>query len=217
MLRSRSSHRRFGGFLRGFAFVVGIAGTASASHAAAVFDLVLTGDSELVPTVGAPEPLLGTLRVEIADPSAALPTGLSLLDLDVGAGALTARLDDEIVSPGLGVRFPDGGFVIPTLFLVVDAGSGPVALAIPDVEGTAQIDEQSELLLEATFAIDADDPAGVVTVRVVAVPEPPGGPLAGVALLVLAGLVRLPIRRVGSSDPGAVGRGERAGVRESDT
>lgn len=217
MLRSPSSRGRLDGCVRAFAFFLALAGTASASHAATVFDLVLTGDSELVPTVGAPEPLLGTLRVEIADPSAAVPTSLSLLDLDVSAGTLAATLDDEIASPGLGALFPDGGFVIPTLFVVVDAGSGPITLAIPDVEGTAELDEQSELVLAASFEIDADDPAGVVTVHLVAVPEPPGGLLAGTALLVLAAGVRLSIRTGGSSGPGAAGRAVRAGVRESDT
>ena len=216
MLRSLSSRRGHRGCVCHFVVALALAGVPLETQAAVVFDLVLTGASELVPTVGVPEPLSGTLRIEIDDPSAVVPTSIRVLDLDVTGGGLMAMLDETVLSPGIGVLFPDASFLVPTLFLVLDAGAGAFALAIPDVEGTAQLDEQSELLLETSFAIDADDPAGVVSVNIVAVPEPSGGLLACCALLLLAG-IRLSIQGVGSSDRGAGSRGGRGRVRESDT
>lgn len=108
--------------------------------------------------------------------------------------------------------------MIPTLFVIVDAGSRPIALAIPDVEGTALVDEPSELLrLETSFAIDADDPAGVVTANLVAVPEPSGGLVAVLSVLVLASRIRSSLPGAGSSGREAAGRGGRGRVRETDT
>lgn len=216
---SLSFRRRHRGFVSPFAFALtlAIAGSPLATQAAVVFDLVLTGESELIPTVGVPEPLSGTLRIEIDDLGAVVPTSLRVLDLDVTGGGLTATLDDSVLSPGIGVLSPDARFLVPTLFLLLDAGAEPLALAIPDVEGTARLDEQSELLLETSFAIDADDPAGVVTVNIVAVPEASGDLLAGLSLLLLAARISRSRRRIGSSGRGAAGRGGRGRVRGTDT
>jgi len=217
LLRSLSSRRGHCGIGCHFALALALAGVPLKTQAAVVFDLVLTSESELVPTVGSPEPLTGTLRIEIDDPSGVAPTGLRVLGLDVTGGGLMAMLDETVGSPGIGVWFPDASFLVPTLFLVLDAGAGPFALAIPDVEGTAQLDEQSQLLLETSFAIDADDPVGVVTVNVVAVPEASGELVAGLSLLLLAARIRRSTRRVSSSGRGAGGRGGRGRVRENGT
>ncbi len=221
MLRARPSRRGPFGFVRPVAIAMAIAGVSLETHAAVVFDLVLTSESELVPTVGVPAPLSDTLRIEIDDPSAVAATSLRVLGLDVSSGELTARLDESIPSPGLGVLFPNATFQVPTLFLILDVGAGPFALAIPDLEGTAQIDEQigegSELLLETSFAIDADDPAGVVTVNVVAVPELSGGLFAGAAGLALVARLRSSVRKGASSGRGAGDRGGRGRVRGSGT
>jgi hypothetical protein len=163
-----------------------LAGATAPAHAAVVFDLVLAAGSELVPSLGAAEPLSGTLRIWIDDTSGTVPTLFRVAALDVGAGDVTAVLDPEIPSAGLGVLFPDASFVLPTLFLVLDAGAGPFALAIPDVEGTAGLDGSPELRVEASFAVASGDPLGLVTVNLVAVPEPAGEFAALVSLLLAA-------------------------------
>jgi MYXO-CTERM domain-containing protein len=97
-----------------------------------------------------------------------------------------------IPAAGLGVLAADGSFLIPTLFLVVDAGTGPLDLAIPDLEGQLDFDDPALLRLETSFAVDTLGPDGIVTVTVVATPEP--GP-ALLALLALAALGATRARR----------------------
>lgn len=216
-MRLLSSLRGVRGSIGFLAAAFGLMAAAPPSLAATVFDLVLADGSELVPALGASEPLFGTLQVEIEDPSGIAPTGIRVLSLDAIGGDLVVGLDDAISSPGLGVWFPDESFVIPTLFLVVDPGTGPFAFAIPDVAGTAQIDEHFELLLEASFEIGSAVPAGVVTVNIVAVPEPSGDLLAALTVFLVASVRSRHLtgsgREIGSSGSGGDGRGGRGRAR----
>jgi hypothetical protein len=199
--QSPRSNRLFSDFACRCAALLALTGIALPAQAATFFDLVLTPESTWIPTGGAPGPVFGMLRIGIDDLAAAGATSLRIVSLDVTGGGVSVRLDDTIASPGSGVRFPDGSVVIPTLFVIVDAGADPVELAIPDVEGTTSFDERLDLVLETNFAIATEGPAGVVTIDLVAVPEPSGGRIAGLALLLLAAIKK------GASDRGAGGRG----------
>lgn len=96
---------------------------AAGTGRATFFDRVLTPESTWIPTESMPEPLFGMLRIEIDDLAAAAATSLRIVALDVTGGGLPVRLDDTIASPGSGVRVPDGSVVIPTSFVIVDAGA----------------------------------------------------------------------------------------------
>ena len=159
---------------------------AGPARAATIFHLTLSAESELVPSVGAPAPLTGTLRVEIGDLPLAGNTTIRLLDVDVAGGGVSVMLDPAVPSAGLGVLAAGGSFLIPPPFLVVDAGAGLLDLAIPNLVGSVELDEFSLLRLATSFDVDTLGPEGIVTVHVVAVPEPATGIFAGLGLAVIA-------------------------------
>jgi hypothetical protein len=154
--------------------------------------LTLTVDpaqSSIVPQVGPAASLAGTLDVAFG----ALPV-VATTTFDVVAVAVTTSagdafaLDPASPSPGLGVVNPAGAFLIPTLFLEITSGATSFALAIPNVTGSLVFGPggASVARLETTFSIDSGTPAGVLSVTLVAIPEPATAALAGAGLLALA-------------------------------
>src|SRR5690606_12132178 len=109
------------------------------------------------------------------------------------SGGATITLDPGVASPGLGVLTPAGAFLIPTLFVRIDDGSA-IDLAIPDVTGSVAFGPGGASIdsLVSSFGIDSGPPGGVVTVTVVAVPEPAS---AALLALGLAGLAARTARR----------------------
>lgn len=147
--------------------------------------------SSIVPQVGVAESLSGTIDVSIGSVPLTQNTTFDVVGLSAAAGGATFTLDPASPGPGLGVIGVSGAFLIPTLFLAVDPGGGAFPLAVPNVTGTALFDASGTLLreLSTTFQIDSGGPEGILTVTVVAVPEPSG------LLLAAAGLVALGLRR----------------------
>jgi hypothetical protein len=144
--------------------------------------------STLTPQIGATETLSGTITLRIdALPVGAGNTAFDVIGLSVSAsGGATIGLDPGVASPGLGVLSPGGSFLVPTLFVRITQGASVVDLPIPDVTGSVLFGPGGASLerLETSFGIDTGAPAGIVTVDVVAVPEP--GSFALVALGVAA-------------------------------
>lgn len=167
--------------------------TAVPARAGSIFELPLGAESRLVPAAGTPAPLTGSLRLELVDLPFAGATEIRLLDVAVSGGGLSVRLDPAIAAAGLGVLYEDGSFLFPTLFLALDGGGGapPLELAIPDLTGEIELVGLSLRRLVTSFAVDSLGSAGVVTVHVVATPEPGTALLAGLGLVALvAGRVR---------------------------
>lgn len=153
------------------------------------------GQSALTPAVGTPQSLAGSITLQIG----ALPLGAANTTFDVialaatASGGATITLDPGVASPGLGVLTPAGAFLIPTLFVRIDDGSA-IDLAIPDVTGSVAFGPGGASIdsLVSSFGIDSGPPGGVVTVTVVAVPEPAS---AALLALGLAGLAARTARR----------------------
>lgn len=178
---SRPSRRRSGAW-----WVLAIAGAlAAAAPARAVpFSLALAPPSAIGGV-----PLAGSLALDVASIPVAAPAVLRLTDVSASGGGAAIALDESVLSPGLGVVQPDGSFLIPTLFLRVDHGSGPFDLAIPNVTGTLVFGTSGGVVgLASSFDIDTG--SGIVTAVVAAVPEP------GTALLLASGLAALARRRI---------------------
>jgi len=178
--------------LRGLAACAALAGGIGAAETAAavsVFTLDLAPSSS---AGGAP--LVGSIAVAIGSLPLAGNATLQLTDVSASAGGASISLDPSIPSAGLGVVHADGSFLIPTLFLEVDAGGGPQDLAVPDVTGTLAFSDAGATLvrLETSFDVDAGDPPATLSVQVIATPEP------GVAGLLAIGLLLL---RVGRARP----------------
>lgn len=142
-----------------------------------------------MPEVGAAQSLSGTIEVAIGSLPLTQTTTFDVIGLAVSAsGGASFGLDPASPSPGLGVVNVAGAFLIPTLFLSVDPGGGSFPLAISNVTGTASFDPSGSLLtgLTTSFQIASGGPAGLLTVTLVAVPEPGSLLLAGAGLLALA-------------------------------
>ena len=175
-----------GGRIRGWkalALLGGMLGSAGPAAALSVFTLDLAPSS----SVGG-EPLAGSLTVAIGTLPLAGNTTLQLTDVAATAGGGSFSLDPSIPTAGLGVAHADGSFLIPTLFLRVDVGTGPLDLAIPNVTGTLELSNGGLTLtrLETAFDVDAGDPPESIPVRVVATPEPVAAWLVGLGLLLLS-------------------------------
>jgi len=141
--------------------------------------------SAIVPDVGAGEALGGSLTLDVASVPVAAPTLFSLTDVSVlASGGASFALDPTVLSPALGVVQPDGGFLVPTLFLRVTNGATSFDLAVPNVAGTLFFGPGGGVVgLASQFEIDSASAAGVLAVHVVAgVPEP------GTVLLLALGL-----------------------------
>lgn len=150
---------------------------APAAHAAVFGPLDFVTPSD----VGG-EPLTGDLTVDVASVPVVGPTAMRLTDVSATAGGFTITLDPTLATPALGAVQADGSFLIPTLFLRLDAGSGPFDLAIPNVTGTLAFDLAGAVTgLASSFEIDTGSGIALVTLTA-QIPEP------GTALLIALGL-----------------------------
>lgn len=150
---------------------------------------IAPGQSSIVPQFGAAESLSGTIDVAIGSLPLTQTTTFNVIGLSASAsGGTTFGLDPASLSPGLGVVNVAGSFLIPTLFLEVDPGGGSFPIAIANVTGTALFDAGGTVLqqLATSFQVDSGGPAGILTITLVAVPEPASLVLAGAGLLTLA-------------------------------
>jgi len=134
----------------------------------------LTGPVTL--DVGALPPLAANVTLDVVSLDAETPS------LDPSIEPVSITLDGGLANPGLGVWFPDGTFLIPSLHLSVDG----VDLTVTDVAGTfgASTACGGALCLETSFDVDPGS-GGLVTVDVVAafVPEPGASVLAAFVVL----------------------------------
>jgi hypothetical protein len=176
--------------LRLLVLTAALGALAAPAAASTIVTLALDpGQSSLTPQVGAGQSLGGTITLRLG----ALPLGGSNTTFDViglavtASGGATIGLDPAVVNPGLGVLTPAGVFVVPTLFVRITQGT-PVDLPIPDVTGSVLFGPGGASIerLETTFGIDTGAPAGVVTVHVVAVPEPASAVLLAFGIAALA-------------------------------
>jgi hypothetical protein len=172
--------------LLALALVAAFAGPAAA---ASIVTLALDPtQSSLVPASGPAETLSGTLVLRVG----ALPLGGSNTTFDViglavtASGGATIGLDPDVLDPGLGVLRPDGAWLVPTLFVRITQGSS-VDLAIPDLTGSVEFGPGAASItrLVTSFGIDTGA-GGIITVNVVAVPEPGTLLLAATAVTTLA-------------------------------
>ena len=150
---------------------------------------IAPGQSSIVPQFGAAESLSGTIDVAIGSLPLTQTTTFNVIGLSASAsGGTTFGLDPASLSPGLGVVNVAGSFLIPTLFLEVDPGGGSFPIAIANVTGTALFGAGGTVLqqLATSFQVDSGGPAGILTITLVAVPEPASLVLAGAGLLALA-------------------------------
>jgi hypothetical protein len=149
-------------------------------------------ESSLTPEVGSAQSLSGSITLQVGT----LPVGPGNTTLDViglavsASGGATIGLDPDVLNPGLGVLTPAGSFLVPTLFVRITQGATVVDLPIPDVSGTVLFGDGGASLarLATSFGIDTGPPAGVVTVDVVAVPEPASLGLVAAGTIALAAL-----------------------------
>jgi hypothetical protein len=183
--------------LRPLLLAAALVALAPSARAVTIVTLALDpAQSALVPEVGAPEALTGTITLRLgALPLGGVSTTFDVIGLALAAGGASIGLDPAIANPGLGVLTPAGAFLIPTLFVRIDDGA-PQDLAIPDVSGNVVFGAGGASLaaLTTSFAIATGGPAGLVTVNVTAVPEP-----AAAALLAL-GLAALGARRAARTE-----------------
>jgi hypothetical protein len=148
------------------------------------------GASSLAPAGGPPQSLSGTLTLAIG----ALPLGASNTTFDVVGLAISASggaafaLDPGVANPGLGVLSPAGAFLVPTLSLRITDGT-TVDLPISDVAGTVVFGPGGASIERLTVGFDVATAGGLVSVSLVAVPEP-----ASLALVAL-GIAALSARR----------------------
>ena len=172
--------------LLALALVATFAGPAAA---ASIVTLALDPtQSSLVPASEPAETLSGTLVLRVG----ALPLGGSNTTFDViglavtASGGATIGLDPDVLDPGLGVLRPDGAWLVPTLFVRITQGSS-VDLAIPDLTGSVEFGPGAASItrLVTSFGIDTGA-GGIITVNVVAVPEPGTLLLAATAVTTLA-------------------------------
>lgn len=150
---------------------------------------IASGQSSIVPQFGAAESLSGTIDVTIGLLPLTQTTTFDVIGLSVSAsGGATFALDSASPSPGLGVVNVAGSFLIPTLFLEVDPGGGNFPIAIANLTGTALFDASGTVLqqLATSFQVDSGGPAGILTITLVAIPEPASLVLAGAGLVALA-------------------------------
>jgi hypothetical protein len=140
---------------------------------------------------GASYALSGLVFLELGQlPPVAANTPMDVVGLVASFGSLLdgtftpIGLDDGLANPGLGVLFPDGSFLIPSLHLEVDGAS----LTVSEVTGTLGPSAPCSysLCFELETAFDLEPPSGgpihVSVVAGAAVPEPGPALLASLAL-----------------------------------
>lgn len=133
--------------------------------------------------------LAGTIVLELgALPPVGANTALAVTGLAVTGGGLSIGLDPGLANPGLGVLFPDGSFLIPSLHLSVSGDD----LTVSNVTGTLAPDAAcgGALCFLSGFAVDPG-PGGIISVNVVAaVPEPARMALLGFLAIAIGALRR---------------------------
>ena len=175
-----------GRWLLGFGLVLGIA----APGHSLVIDPT---QSSVAAEVGGAEALSGTLDIALGQVPVTQNTTFDVLVLEAAtSGGLAIRLDPASASPGAGVVSPAGSFLVPTLFLELEDGLGSFPLAISNVAGSVLFDASGLAIrhLTTSFQVDSGGPAGLLTVHVVAVPEPAAPWLAAAALAAFALVAR---------------------------
>ncbi len=148
------------------------------------------GLSSLAPEVGAPQALSGTIVVDIGSlPLGGVNTSFDVIGLAVTAsGGATFGLDPGIANPGLGVLNPAGSFLVPTLFVRITDGD-VTDLPIPDVSGSVVFANGGTSIRGVATAFEIQTTSGLVSLSLVAVPEP------ATAVLLTIGLAALGARR----------------------
>jgi hypothetical protein len=169
--------------------VVGLGGAAPA-RAVTSFQLALDpAQSVATPEAGSPQALSGFVRIDLDALPLSAPARFQIGRVAVGAAGQprSIHLDGDLPSAGLGVLQPDGSFLVPTLFLTLTTDGPPQDLAIPNVAGTLELDASglSVTRLESSLQTDSLGVPGVVSVSIVATPEPGAGALAAIAALTL--------------------------------
>lgn len=137
---------------------------------------------------GGVEAISGGILIDVGTLPVASNTTLDVTKVQASTTSTSIRLDDGVSNAGAGVLAPSGAFVIPTLFLSVDTGSGFQPVAISNVTGSVIYGPGGLTIeqLSTSFTIDSLGPLGLLDVNVVAVPEPGIAMLAGLGLIALA-------------------------------
>lgn len=145
--------------------------------------------SSLTPEAGAPQSLSGTIAIDVGSlPLGGTNTSFDVVGLSLTAsGGATFRLDPALANPGLGVLDPAGSFLIPTLFVRVTDGD-ITEFAIPDLLGSVAFGVGEASIRELSTAFAIETATGLVSLSLVAIPEP------ATAALLAAGLVALCVR-----------------------
>lgn len=159
----------------------------SSDGEAATIRLTLDSSASSLAREGVSEESLSGLLVLRIDPLPLIGSGASFDVIELRlttSGGSTLGLAPDVASPGRGVLGSEGSFLVPTLFVRIAADT-ITDLSIPDVEGEVlfDLDGMSIRRLATEFAIETH--AGIVSVRVVAVPEP------HTAVLLIVGLAGL--------------------------
>jgi hypothetical protein len=133
--------------------------------------------------------LTGTIGLELgALPPLGSTTTFDVRSITLAATGLTISVDPDVANPGAGVLNPAGQFLIPNLFLRIDDGSF-TDLALANVTGTFFAQGAScpyTYCLETSFEIDGGASLGLISVALVAIPEPSTALCAAAGLTLLA-------------------------------
>jgi hypothetical protein len=152
--------------------------------------------SQVTPESGSPQPLSGLLRVEAESLPLTGATRFEIVHVDVRSGVPgRVGLDPTVPGAGLGVLRPDRSFLVPTLLLRVSDGGTTQDLALANVAGSVELDPpcaNTIVELGASFEVDTLGPEGVLSVALVATPEP-GAALLGAAAVLALALCRRPV------------------------
>jgi hypothetical protein len=171
--------------LAAVALAIGAWATAPAAHAVSFGPFVLVPPSAISSGMSSVAPV-GSISLEVASVPVLSPQLFSLTSVSVSGAGYSFILDPSLASPALGVVNPDGSFLIPTLFLQGDDGSGPFDLAVPNVTGILLLDDDAVLGLQSSFELETDLGEIVTVDLYAAVPEPHTSLLLGVALFALS-------------------------------
>lgn len=137
-------------------------------------------------------PASGSIVVEVGQ---ALPvpsrTTFDLRSVDVAAGSLAVGLDPDLERPGSGIVDPDGSFLVPTLYLLLDEGGVLSRLVIPNLVGSIRAGGDGcahTYCLDTSFSVSTS--SGLVQITISAIPEPGTAALVGLGLFGLARAAR---------------------------
>lgn len=167
--------------------VVLVATLLLASAAGALVLDVDPAQSALTPSGATPLPMSGSLDVAVGELPPTSTTTFDVKDLSIAAGGYTITLQ-PMASPGLGVVSAAGDWLIPTLFVNVDDGVSAFDITLPDVTGILLGNGPGcafDYCLETMFEIDTGS-GGLVSIDLVAIPEPSTAVLVALGVAGLA-------------------------------